>query len=91
MLLKLFKQQTSNLCGLISYWDATPESLLNLVWLMLTLHLGLCGTDERHKLNYGDLKSKEPLMERGIRMTYENMNWCYLRYQNISSQNVEHT
>ena len=39
--------------------DSTPEALLNSVWLMLSMHLGLCGRDEHYKLTYGDLEVKE--------------------------------
>ena len=39
--------------------DATSESLLNSVWLMLTLHLDLRRRDEHYELAYGDFEVKE--------------------------------
>ena len=39
--------------------DSTPEALLNSVWLMLTMHMGLRGRYEHYKLTYGDLEVKE--------------------------------
>ena len=39
--------------------DATPESLLNSVWLMLTLHLSLCERDQHYKLTCGNFEAKE--------------------------------
>ena len=30
--------------------DSSPEVLLNTVWFLLTLHMGICGRDEHSKL-----------------------------------------
>ncbi len=33
---------------------SSPEVLLNTVWLLLTLHMGICGRDKHHKLTFRD-------------------------------------
>ncbi len=35
--------------------DSRPEVLLNTVWFLLTLHMGLHGKDEHYKLMYVDI------------------------------------
>ncbi len=37
-----------------SLGDSSPEVLLNTVWFLLTLHIGMRGRDEHYKLTYGD-------------------------------------
>ncbi len=34
--------------------DSSLEVLLNTVWFLLTLHMGMRGRDEHYKLTYGD-------------------------------------
>ncbi len=37
-----------------SLGDSSPEVLLNTVWFLLTMHMGMRGRDEHYKLTYGD-------------------------------------
>ncbi len=37
-----------------SLGDSSPEVLLNTVWFLLTLHMGMRGRDEHYKLTYDD-------------------------------------
>ena len=38
--------------------DSDPKTLIRTVWYFLTLHFGMRGRDEHHKLRYGDLQLK---------------------------------
>ena len=38
--------------------DTSPEILLNTVWFLLTLHMGMRGRDEHYKLTFGDFVIK---------------------------------
>ena len=53
--------------------DSDPKTLICTVWYFLTLHFGIRGRDEHHKLRYGDLQLKTD--ENGT----EYVEWCFER------------
>ena len=52
--------------------DHSPEALIRTVWYFLTLHFGMRGRDEHHKLRYGDLKLLQD-------SNGEYLQWCFER------------